>query len=291
VVFIEYPVDSAPYSRNSRFWAAHGGGSVYLPEIIVDSGHRFTNGPEDYYSVYQGMVDAELTRPAEAEIAGVWWRDGDTVQFTVRLTNLSGVLLSEARNGAAVHAVVYEDAHVADTDRFARAAVSVPVSADLAPGAAADFALATPALSGVNWDKLHFVVLADYRPAGTSGAYDMLQAAFARPASFAVEPSTHTFLIDPASPASAPLQVSLTGPDGLTWSATMDVPWLLVSPASGSTASPPLVSVDRSTLVAGWQEGHVDFEAAGGGSEFSDQILVRAYLGPVTRVNLPLVVR
>lgn len=291
MAFIEYPVDDAPYSRNSRFWAAHGGGSVYLPEIIVDSGHRFTNGPEDYYNVYKGMVDAELTRPAAADIAGVWWRAGDTVKFTVQLTNLSGVLLSEARNGATVHAVVYEDAHVGATDRFARAAVSAPVSGDLAPGASADFVLATPALSGVNWDKLHFVVLADYRPAGASGAYDMLQAAFARPASFAVEPRMHTFLIDPASPASPPLHVRMTGPDGLTWSATTDVPWLVVSPASGSLAAPPLVSVQQSMLSAGWQEGRVNFQAIGGGSEFADQILVRAYLGPVTRVHLPLVVR
>ena len=79
---------------------------------------------------------------------------------------------------------MYEDAHVADTDRFARAAVSEYVYDDLAPGATADFSLVTPDLVGVNWDKLHFLVLADYQPAGGTGPYDMLQAAVALPADF-----------------------------------------------------------------------------------------------------------
>jgi hypothetical protein len=172
-------VDGAPWSRNSRFWAAHGGGSVYLPEIIVDSGHQYTNGPEDYYNVYKGMVDAELARPAQAAIDAVWRRDGDRVRFRVRLTNLSEAILSDSLNGAMVHAVVYEDAHIADTDRYARAVAYSRVDEDLAPGAAAEFTLETADLVGVNWANLHFLVLADYRPAGATGPYDMLQAAVA----------------------------------------------------------------------------------------------------------------
>ena len=83
-----------PWSRNSRFWAAHGGDSVTLPEIIVDSGHQHTNGYEDFYSVYKGMVDAELTRPPQATVDALWWRDGNRVQFYVTLTNLTSATLS-----------------------------------------------------------------------------------------------------------------------------------------------------------------------------------------------------
>lgn len=175
-------MDSAPWSRNSRFWAAFGGTSVYLPEIIVDSGHQYSSGYLDFYNVYKAMIDTELARPPETEIEALWWRDGDKVRFYARVTNLSTTVLSSAANSAAVHAIVYEDAHVGVTDRYARAAVSTGVSSSLAPGASADFSLVTADLVGVNWDALHFLVLVDYRSAGASGAYDMLQAAAAVPA-------------------------------------------------------------------------------------------------------------
>ena len=287
MVFIEYPVDSAPWSRNSRFWAAHGGGSVTLPEIIVDSGHQYTNGYEDFYKVYKGMVDAELARPPQAAIDARWWRNGNRVQFDARLTNLTGATLSASRNDATVHAIVYEDAHVADTDRFARAVAFAAVSDDLAPGATADFSLVTPELVGVNWDKLHFLVLADYRPTGASGSYDMLQAAVAVPAAFDAIPDTYSFLVDPASPANQSFQVRFSGPDSLTWSATTDVPWLSVTPASGLVAAHPIVSLKEGMISAGWQEGHVNFTTTGGEPVLSDQILIRAYLGPVAHVYLP----
>jgi hypothetical protein len=74
-----------------------------------------------------------------------------------------------------VHAIVYEETHVADTDRFVRAVVSTAITS-LAPGDTATFTLEV-SLPGANWSRLHSVVLADYRPAGATGPYDMLQAA------------------------------------------------------------------------------------------------------------------
>ena len=139
-------------------------------------------------------------------------------------------------------------------------------------------------------DRLHFLVLADYQPAGT-GAYDMLQAAVALPAAFDATPDTYSFLVDAAAPADQSFPVQFNGPDWLTWSATTDVPWLDVTPASGSVAAPPTVSVKAGMLGAGWQEGHVNFTTTGGGPVLSDQILVRAYLGPVAHVYLPLIRR
>ena len=167
-----------------------------LPEIIVDSGHQYSWGGRDFYNVYRGMVDAELARPPQAAVAGLWWREGDRVQFYTRLTNLTGVTLYWPW----IHAVVYEDTPVGLTDRYARAAVSEYVYDGLAPGATAELSLVTADLVGVNWDKLHFLVLADYQPAGT-GPYDMLQAAVALPATFDAAPATYSFLVDASAPA------------------------------------------------------------------------------------------
>ena len=78
------------------------------------------------------MVEDALTRPPQARIEVERQRVGDGFLFAVRLTNLSGVTLG-ADNAARLHAIVYEEAHVADTDRFVRAAGSVAIAA-LAPG-------------------------------------------------------------------------------------------------------------------------------------------------------------
>lgn len=146
---------------------------------MVDSGNQITHGYEDFYNVYKAMVDTALARPAQADITAAWQRVGDKVRFDVRLTNLSLVALSSSSNLAAVHAIVYEDAHAADTNRFVRAAVFADITSSLAPGATASFVLETADLTGVNWDKLHFIALADYCPGGTFGPFDMLQAASA----------------------------------------------------------------------------------------------------------------
>ena len=187
VVFIEYPVASSlGWSRESRFWAASGSGAFIIPLIMVDSGHRYASGAVDYYNVYKAMVDAELARAPEAAIEARWWRDGDKARFSVELTNQGGMTLSTAANDATVHAIVYKDVQEGDapvsiTDRYALTAVSTGVAAPLAPGASATFSLETAGLTGVDWEQLHFLVLVDYRPGGASGAYDMLQAAFALP--------------------------------------------------------------------------------------------------------------
>lgn len=177
-MFLEHDADHPLGSRYSRWWAAFGsGGSVSLPMIMVDSGHQISNGYLSFHDVYRGLVDAELARPAKAHIRASCGRVGNRMRVTGQLTNLSGVTLSSAANGATIHLIVYEDAHVADTDRYVRAALSTAIASGLADGATRAFTLETADLAGVDWNKLHAVVLADYRPAGTSGPYDMLQAA------------------------------------------------------------------------------------------------------------------
>ena len=182
VYFLEYDVDNPPSSRYSRWWAAYGGSSsVYLPLVMVDSGNQISNGSVDFYNVYKPMVNAALARPAKAAITAYSLRIGNKLRFFVRVTNHSGTPLSYSSNGAAVHAVVWEDVHVADTNRFVRAAVSKEITSSIVDGATSSFILETPELTGVAWNNLHAAVLADYRPAGLTGAYDMLEAALALP--------------------------------------------------------------------------------------------------------------
>ncbi len=182
VYFLEYPVDSAPSGRYNRWWAAYAGSSsVYLPLIMVDSGSQISNGPVDFYNVYRSMVNTALARSAKATITAYSLRRGNKLRFFVRVTNLSGTSLAYSSNSAAVHAVVWEDAHVADTNRFVRATVSTEITSSIADGESSFFILETPELTGVAWDKLHAAVLADYRPAGMTGAYDMLQATLVLP--------------------------------------------------------------------------------------------------------------
>jgi hypothetical protein len=175
VVFIEYDVDNPAGNRVSRWWAAWGsGGSVYLPLIMVDSGNQISNGSVAFAQRYRAMVDAALQRPAAARLEVDRERVGNSFRFDIALTNLSDVTLSSA-NSATLHVIVYEEAHVGDTDRWVRAATAQPIST-LAPGETGTFTAEVAPQGVVDWDKVHSVVIADYRPGGASGAYDTLQA-------------------------------------------------------------------------------------------------------------------
>jgi len=180
VVFVEQDAFAPIGERISRFWAAHTGSSTSTPLVIVDSGHQCTNGAVDYHSVYSGMVDQELARPPEAEIAASYARVGDRIRADIQLKNLSENTLS-VENEASVHLIVYEDKHVGQTARIVRAAPWAEITTELVPSATMTLTLETPDLSGVDWSKLHIIALADYRPGGESGPYDMLQAAIASP--------------------------------------------------------------------------------------------------------------
>jgi len=236
------------------------------------------------------MVDTALARPAQAEIQANWWRSGNKVGFYVQVKNLSTVTLSSGANSATVHAIVYEDAHVHDTNRFARAAVEAGIS-NLAPNATGTFTLETPDLSNINWDNLHFVVLVDYRPSGSAGAFDMLQAAIALPVSspFAALPDSLTFMVDPTGLSIPPELVNFQGPSFVNWTAIPSTPWLTITPSSGQITTQPTISVIKNNLSTGWQQGNITFTTTD--SLFSDQVIINAYLGPVKRVYLPMVFR
>lgn len=181
VVFIEYSYFDPPLDRQSRMYAAHGGGTIYFPPIIVDAGNQFTMGFHSNFAlVYGDMVDAALARPALGSVRVTRQRVGDTFEFSVEVVNDTGTTLSTS-NSARVHALVFEDdpAGVSRvTSRYLRGDDSVAI-ATLADGDSDSFNLVVD-LTGVsvNWNALHSVVLVDYRPGGFSGPWDMVQAAF-----------------------------------------------------------------------------------------------------------------
>ena len=103
MVFIEQNVNATIGARYNRWWAAYGaGGSVGLPLVMADSGHQFSTGVVAYSSVYRGMVDAELARPAAADVAANAWRVGSRYRVSARVVNRSGTdaLGRERRDGA-----------------------------------------------------------------------------------------------------------------------------------------------------------------------------------------------
>ncbi len=161
--------------------SAHGGGTIYFPPIIVDAGDQFTMGyHSNFGQVYGDMVDAALERPPLGSLSVARQRVNDTFEFTVELVNNAGVSLSTS-NDAVVHVLVFEDdpAGVSRvTSRYIRGDDSVSISL-LADGESDTFNLTVDLTGvGVDWSRLHSVVLVDYRPGGSSGIWDMVQAAF-----------------------------------------------------------------------------------------------------------------
>ncbi len=281
-MFLEYDINDAPASRLSRFRAGFDGVYATFPMVMVDSGHSTKDGPVAYISAYSAMVDASLPRVAKGQVQAFWARQGNKVNFSVQVKNLDSQTLSTS-NGATVHVIVYQQQHLVLTDRFVVDTVNTPISS-LASGATGVYQLQTGDLVGVDWSKLHYIALVDYRPSALSAAYDTLQAAVAVPLA-QVKPDQLVFLVD-NSVSTVPSQFAqVEGQSSLIWSASESAPWLTVT-ASGSPATPAQFSVNRGALVSGWQEAVVSFSSTDGG--LSDQVTVKAYLGDLIPVFLPI---
>ena len=283
VVFVEQNVDSSIDNRQARWWDAYTGAldSVYLPLIMVDSGHQISNGPlADFYSTYKAMIMSEIARSPEAEIAAFVRRQGDALRVYVWLKNEAEESLLSSSNSATINAIVYEDVKLGLTSHTTRAVPSVPVTSTLAPGNAAMFTLDTDTLTGVNWDALHTIVVADYRPLA-GRAFDMLQAAVAQPVGLYVMPTTLTFSVERSDPSSPATELSLAGPPVLSWSATSDADWLNVVPAAGTLPASPAVTIDTGRLLAGASVAHITLNAEGDDMTFSATVDVQVYFGSV----------
>jgi hypothetical protein len=282
VLFLEQDVDLSKGKRQDRWWAAYAGSAtVYLPLVMVDSGHQISNGTQtDFKAAYRKLVDAELVRPPQAEIEAYIRQVGARMRIYARLKNTAGTTLSSAGNGATLHALVWEDKRVGVTDRFVRAAPWTAISREVAPEGEYTATLETPDLAGVSWNSLHAVALADYRP-GSGTAYDMLQGALAQPAALAAEPTTVTVAIEANDREDLLVPLRLRGPYVLNWTASADVPWITVSPDAGPISAQPSVIVAAQRLAPGWQHGVVTFTASSeDGMSLAQTVPVSAFSGP-----------
>jgi hypothetical protein len=249
---------------------------------MVDSGYNAKAGPATYVAAYSTMVDNSLVRAPQAELQAYYNRQGDKVHFSVHVKNLSGKTLSTS-NGATVHVLVYEQAHLLLTGRFVVSTVNTPISS-LANNATGVYELQTVDLVGVDWSKLHYIALVDYRPSVSSTKYDMLQAAEAVPLA-QVSPDQLVFLVD-NSDTSVPNQTAqVHGASGLTWNASESASWLTVT-TTGNLSTPAVFSVSKPALSGGWQQAVVTFSSTDGA--LSDQVTVKAYLGDLISIFLPM---
>lgn len=265
-VLLEYAYDSFSSGRVDRWWAAyHGPSQVYLPLVMVGSGLEVSQGPVDYYNRYKAMLTAELARPPAASVKAWSQRVGTSLQVFVRATNLADAPLTP-EHAAAFWVVVWEDNPIGLTQTWVRATGTRPLAGPLQPGDTTSATIDMASLQGVDWQRLRALALLEHRPT-SGGAYDMLQAAIASPASLEVAPSG--LVLGPSSPSA---EVSIDGPDVLSWTATPEVPWLQVAPASGATPGTCVVSL-VGTPAAG-QQGAVRLDATGSGMSFSATVTV-----------------
>jgi len=254
---------------------------------MVDSGHNAKAGPAAYFAAYSTMVDASLARSPQAELQATWVRQGNKVNFSVQVKNLSGKTLSSS-NDATVHAIVYQQQHLQLTNRYVVSAVETPINNNLANGATGTYTLQTGDLIDVDWSKLHYLALVDYIPSSSSEKYDMLQAAVAQPAAY-VQPDQLVFLVDNGATGVPSQTAQVQGPSSLTWNASESTAWLSVSPGSGTPATLPQFSVSKAALASGWQQAVVSFSSPDGA--LSDQVTVKAYLGELIYLFLPMMAK
>ncbi len=282
-------------NRLNRFAAAYGSTQLPgIPWVMIDGGHQFSHGIEtDYYQAYKNMVDTELARPPLADVSATFWREGNHFGYEVAVKNLSGVSLSYVANGATVTAIVYEDVKsaygVQTTSRVVRAVVTRQIVPELINNSSASYTLQTNDLMGVNWTKLHSVVFAEYRPGGTSGAYDMLQAAIPIAPWFAPQPGSMAFLVDAMNPKNQAQIVQMSGsPAIITWNALENIDWLSVTPSSGQAGQSANVQINVSNMARGSYSGSITITAAGLGKNFSKTIPVQVEYTQIWHLFLPL---
>src|SRR5208283_304335 len=102
---------------------------------------------------------------------------------------------------------------------------------------------------------------------GASGspATVAVSLALAQTPSLGVSPTSLTFsgAAGGTNPASQPVAIANNGGGTLTWSASSNQTWLTISPASGTGAANPSVSVNTTGLAAGNYSGTITLTAPG----------------------------
>lgn len=280
-LLLEYPYDSFLQGRVDRFWAAYSGPSPYLPLVVVGSGNDVCQGPVDYAARYRQMIEAERARPPRASLRAFGRTSGAGLRVWGTLTNTGAAVLLRGTTPT-FWAVAWEDGRVGLTKTFVRATASKALAADVPPGGTANVTVDLPSLGGADPGKVRALLLLEDRPAG--GRWDALQAAVAQPAALSAAPTELT--VGPDAPEAG---VALDGPYVLGWTAVADVPWLEVSPASG-TSVPARVTLRLSGAAPAGTRGNVLFTASGEGMSFTASVAVTAAGPPLAwRAVVPAV--
>ncbi len=265
-VLLEYDYDWFLYGRQDRFWAS-GASASYLPLVMVGSGYRTSSGAEDYEPAYRSMINDELARPARATVSAYWRRAANAMRAYVEVRNLGATDL-EINHDAAIWLIAYENASIGVSTTWVRSTAQRYLPYDLAPGETATVVIDTPAMTGVDWSRMAGLVLLEDRPGG-GGAYDMVQAAEALPADLSAAPDHLVMsLYRPVA------EVVLTGPHVLSFSASSDVPWIEVTPSSGTVPTTVILTLRPELRPPSATEGSVSFAATGDGMAFSATVSV-----------------
>ncbi len=218
VVFVQYELDS-PQSldRHQRFMTAWNldkspaERSADTPHTMVDSGQTVSYGERDFLADFRSMINAELPRPAGAIIDAVRLRpDSTTLVVKAQVTNVTSTTLQTGRNGATLHAVVYEGSRTLHYGTTVHLAQALPLDEGLEPGQTRLFDLTLKMPRGVNSSLVDVVVMLDYLPPGGDGRWDMLQAAIAQTRELPPSPSPWPTPVPP--PTRTPLPTATTSP-------------------------------------------------------------------------------
>jgi len=268
VVFLDYHYDLAledglptyfpPEARWNVIQASEPG--LGLTWAVVDSGrlhHRGAETPVEAREAYITMIEDALLQPPKAEIYATWWREGNSVNITATVTNQSTITLSSANN-AGVHAIVKEPyaqypTHTTLHPGLNGGMAKIP---DLAPGETSTFHITIPDIYPQNWENLEFIVLVDYQTA-PDAKYDQLQAVFATPATtpsaISAQPNSFYFMISESDPFIPEFKSTILGDTGVTWTATVDKPWLTIDRSAGTTGDSIVPTVDTAAVTEGFQ--------------------------------------
>jgi hypothetical protein len=273
VVFLAYKWADAD-DREVRISAAHPDDADF-PIVLVSSGHKVSTGLRAPYVTYRTMIESDLTRPATGELHAWWWRDDTDVVVWATLRNTGTVPLSRWANLATFNAMVYEPIYEFPFQDPVRGMGAVALPSPVEPGATAQLQTRVVAPAVADWTRAAVVALVDYRPAGTTGPYDVVQAARALPAGLAVLPTEIVFVAVPGDSAPLERTFSLSGPSVLTWTATADAPWLEIDPADGALPATAVVRVHPDQLPSASAAATVTVVADGAGMSFTQAVPVR----------------
>jgi hypothetical protein len=276
---------NATGTREERVFAAIQQ-SAYFPIILVSSGHALFTGPTSPYATYRSMIQTDLARPATGELAAWWRRDGNDVAVWATLRNLGPGTLSQAANGAAFTAMVYEPIYEYPFQNPVRGATEVPLASAVAAGATAQFQARVVRPGVADWSRAAVVALVDYRPGGTTGTYDVVQAAQAGPAALAAAPTEIAVSVVPGATAPVDRALALSGPSVLSWTATADASWVEIVPATGTLPASPVVRVHPDRLPSASATATVTVVASGAGMSFTQAVPVRVSAGRLVRRHL-----